>query len=606
MDKRISTLIVFLIFLVIPLSFGFNASTSSYSIDSYHTGSSGGKLDTGNYSSRSTLTYQQGGNANATTSSYSFNAGWFEEEIIAEEEAVVTPTTTGGGGGGGGVECTVSANCNENEYCFENVCYGAQCFDDSVCNVVDGEVCWDLRCVKLFDVKILEFESPIVLGDFFDFTYFVKGVANINGDVTINFRIEQNGSVVSSGFDVVYFGSFEEKTETTSLFLPRNVKSGTYEFIIEVNLGTYTAQSSRTVEISVEGGIATLRLFDISFTLDDSIIGSSDELVGIATFENFGTVPTPVDLTFIILNENGNEVHRLMETITVETEEVLRKSFRGLDLPTGKYTIVLETLYNVNVADEFRQNFEIRSLFQRSLGYGLIGLGILAVILFIVLITWLVLRRKPAVRARIAQGVAIRVKQVKVNLESRRRKIELKKLQRIKEREKRLKEKLRNKAERERIKDKNKAERERIRDLGRREKEKIAEERLNQKLRNKTEKMKMRDLRIKEKGLMANERLKQKSRTKDEKKRSMLGVVLGKLIGQRKALKTKEVMSERKISEKFERSKVNTEEKTKKIKSLEKKKALLKKGFQTGYINKDAYNTDMKKINKLISQLKKL
>ena len=105
--------------------------------------------------------------------------------------------------------------------------------------------------------------------------------------------------------------------------------------------------------------VAPTQLFDISFSLDDSLIQSSDELSAVVTFESFGTVPTPVDLTFIILDESGNEIYREKSEITVTTEEVLRKSFEGLNLPEGKYTLILNTLYNVDVFDEFRQEFEI-------------------------------------------------------------------------------------------------------------------------------------------------------------------------------------------------------------------------------------------------------
>ncbi|MCH7850118.1 MAG: carboxypeptidase regulatory-like domain-containing protein [Nanoarchaeota archaeon] len=103
------------------------------------------------------------------------------------------------------------------------------------------------------------------------------------------------------------------------------------------------------------------RLFDIKLELENSLIKSFDELVVIATFENFGTEPTPVTLLFTILNKNGEEVHSEEHTIIVETEEVFRRSFADvdIDLPNGKYTFILTTLYNVIVVDEFRQEFEI-------------------------------------------------------------------------------------------------------------------------------------------------------------------------------------------------------------------------------------------------------
>jgi hypothetical protein len=108
----------------------------------------------------------------------------------------------------------------------------------------------------------------------------------------------------------------------------------------------------------VEEGIPE-RLFDISFILDDSIIGSSDELSAVVTFENFGTQKTLVELMFIIFDDEDNRVYEEGDYIVVETEGLLRKSFEGLDLDYGKYVIVMETLYGDDVFDEFRQDFEI-------------------------------------------------------------------------------------------------------------------------------------------------------------------------------------------------------------------------------------------------------
>ena len=119
------------------------------------------------------------------------------------------------------------------------------------------------------------------------------------------------------------------------------------------------------------------------------------------TFESFGDVPTPVNLTFIILDVSGNEIHRVEDNITVTTEELLRKSFKGLGLPEGKYTLVLNTLYNVDVADEFKQDFEIGKE-KRGITGAVIGwiggsgkwyiIGIVVGVLIIILI-WLLVRR---------------------------------------------------------------------------------------------------------------------------------------------------------------------------------------------------------------------
>lgn len=254
-----------------------------------------------------------------------------------------------------------------------------------------------------FDIKILKFESPINLGEFFDFMYLVKGVGDINDDITIDFWIEKNGEIITSGSDVIFMGSNEEKIESASLFMPSNIDSGTYKFVIRVSYGNIKAESHRTIELTIIDGKAIIdSLFDIRFLLEDIILTNSDELSAIVIFENFGLGATPVDLTFIILDEKENEIYREEDNITVETEEVLRKSFKGLNLDLGKYTIVLNTLYGVDVRDEFRQDFEIRKermgitgrIIDWTLGEGKWWLSGILLLLVIGLIWYILKRRK--------------------------------------------------------------------------------------------------------------------------------------------------------------------------------------------------------------------
>ena len=110
------------------------------------------------------------------------------------------------------------------------------------------------------------------------------------------------------------------------------------------------------------------QLFDIIFEIDDSLILNINELVTRVTFESFGTEPTPVNLTYIIVDEMGKTLHVEKDYLTVETEKIFTKKFEGLDLDYGKYAIYLKTLYNVDVEDDFVKRFEIRSKISKSLG----------------------------------------------------------------------------------------------------------------------------------------------------------------------------------------------------------------------------------------------
>lgn len=108
-------------------------------------------------------------------------------------------------------------------------------------------------------------------------------------------------------------------------------------------------------------GLLPSQLFDIAFEIDNSTIEEIRELVAIVIFDSFGTETTPVNMTFVIENEEGEEVYRALADIVVETEAVHRQTFEDveIDFPGGKYTLVLTTLYGENVEDEFRVDFWI-------------------------------------------------------------------------------------------------------------------------------------------------------------------------------------------------------------------------------------------------------
>lgn len=336
--------LIFAILLAVLLPFVSAIEGSVYSIDSDHVGIAANKPEGYVYSSRDTLAYQQPVSMDAESDIYSLRLGWFEELV---EEVTSAEVSVGTGGG--------------------------------------------QRTIR-FDVDILEFESPIGLGDFFDFTYFIKGVGNINDDVNIDFWIEKNDEIITSGSTVIYMGSDEGKNGTASLFLPSNIESGQYKFVIKVYYETASAESHRTIEISVdvEEGVAVIKsLFDISFFLYDTVVLSSDELIAITNLENFGDVSETVKLTFIIEDLNGNKLYRAVDEIFVQTEEIFRKEFKGLNLNEGEYILILETFYGEDVYDEFRSNFiiEVPQEEVDFLIWGAIGfIFIFMIVIFIYLI----------------------------------------------------------------------------------------------------------------------------------------------------------------------------------------------------------------------------
>jgi len=104
------------------------------------------------------------------------------------------------------------------------------------------------------------------------------------------------------------------------------------------------------------------QLFDINFELDETIVNNLSDLVARVVFFSFGSVPTPIDLVFTILDEEGRIVQTDNDTITVESERVFSKKFFDVTaLSPGKYTLRLHTLYNIDVGDDFEVSFIVES-----------------------------------------------------------------------------------------------------------------------------------------------------------------------------------------------------------------------------------------------------
>ena len=104
-------------------------------------------------------------------------------------------------------------------------------------------------------------------------------------------------------------------------------------------------------------------LFDIALTIDSAVLGASSDLVARTQFTSFGSMPTAVKMVYAIENANGLDVFSENSEVTVETEQLVTKEFKNLNLGSGKYTLILSTTYGNNVQDEFRQAFEVKEAF---------------------------------------------------------------------------------------------------------------------------------------------------------------------------------------------------------------------------------------------------
>ena len=126
------------------------------------------------------------------------------------------------------------------------------------------------------------------------------------------------------------------------------------------------------------------QLFDIALIVDETKLTQASDLFARVTFISFGREETPVQMTFTIIDENGKEYYRSIDKTTIQTEGVFNKTFKDLILAKGKYTLVLNTLYNTNVKDEFKQDFEVGETTQNKLLMLIIGNGTILIFIFLV------------------------------------------------------------------------------------------------------------------------------------------------------------------------------------------------------------------------------
>lgn len=158
---------------------------------------------------------------------------------------------------------------------------------------------------------------------------------------------------------------------------------------------TSTPVTTTTTPVIVTSTIPQ-QLFDINLEVDSSDVATSSGLPTRVTFTSFGSVPTPVQMTFDVLDANGNVVYTKIVSTTVETQSVYTPTFADMNLKPGTYVLRLRTLYNQTVADEFRQSFTVTG--GASNGWPLWKVGIIiysiAAFLIVLIFIFFLLKRR--------------------------------------------------------------------------------------------------------------------------------------------------------------------------------------------------------------------
>ncbi len=101
------------------------------------------------------------------------------------------------------------------------------------------------------------------------------------------------------------------------------------------------------------------QLFDIRLFLDRQTVPQLKDLVARVVFASFGRMPTPVAMTFTIMDKQRKELVTSVDTTTVETEKVFVKRFGETPLAKGDYVLRLHTRYNTDVEDDFDAPFTL-------------------------------------------------------------------------------------------------------------------------------------------------------------------------------------------------------------------------------------------------------
>ncbi len=202
------------------------------------------------------------------------------------------------------------------------------------------------------------------------------GCANCN--VTTDFRPQNFRTVVlppssGGGGGHALPGSINANPSSPTVSSPGNNAGGNIAQTSSGGAPTLSVEENPASFQASPGGIAVAQsatpaksipaqLFDIRLLIDRTAILHIADLVARVTFGSFGRVPTPVAMTFSIINSSNESIEVSQDTTTVQTEAVFVKRFLNVaQLAPGSYTLKLHTKYNSNVEDDFTAAFTITS-----------------------------------------------------------------------------------------------------------------------------------------------------------------------------------------------------------------------------------------------------
>lgn len=263
-------------------------------------------------------------------------SGWNNATITVLERPA-PPAAAAGGGGGATRVITGGVNYSSLE-----------CMSDSDCS--SDEFCLDHKCIKLFDVQILQVDSPIGPGEVLDFRYLIKGIGVFKGDVIVDFWAEKDGVKVISGSDVVYLGEYETKIVDGMLNLYKDML-GKYKLFVRISYNEYSAAANRPFEVVKDAllhfDLSVLNLTEQPLEFTVELRSNKDEEIAVTLVEK--------------LVKDNAIVWQELKTVSFAKHHELREIVGPLE--PGKYLLEVSAYKNnIFLSSEVR-SFEARKEF---------------------------------------------------------------------------------------------------------------------------------------------------------------------------------------------------------------------------------------------------
>jgi len=347
------------IFLIVFVS-ADNASSTSYTVDNFHLGSSEMTGSSASYTETSTGIYSQG-SGSLTSTSFTGLYSWFSSSNGAAAAAAATTTTSSGtageaagGTGGGGI--------------------------GKISPII-------VRDISNLQVVPDSFNLPIKTNS----SNSVKLSLTNNGkkDMKISLNILGLNGIIELGRGEISLLPGETKIVDLTINSPSKPDIYTGKIVLISEGKKYEVPF--TLDVNSE-----LSLFDISLDLEDKykVINEGGNIIGQITLTQAGLQEkTDVVVEYTIKDFDGNVHSRVSETIAILKEKTYNYEFKTSDLPEGDYVLGAQVIYSGGVASASHQ-FKITKPISQKTGLFIIFLEAVLVIAVITILIVIARRYK--------------------------------------------------------------------------------------------------------------------------------------------------------------------------------------------------------------------